>query len=72
MNITRGKILQELLDEGLVNLNPLQFLRIEKHYVKTGRLKPARRNGGNWRVYTPEEAKVVKAAMWEYYGGKSV
>lgn len=70
-NITRGVILQELKSEGLEKITPLQFLRIEKKAIDKGTLTPATRNGGNWRIYTPEQKALVKKIMWEYYGGKS-
>lgn len=70
MNITRGKIIGELQAEGLTNLTPLQFLRIEKKFIIKGKIKAARRTGGNWRVYTRDEADLVKKLLWEYYGGR--
>jgi hypothetical protein len=70
LQITRGKIIEELHTEGLTNLTPLQFLRIEKKFIKKRKINPARRTGGNWRVYTREEADLVKKLLWEYYGGR--
>jgi len=65
--ITRGKILQELLDEGLTNFSFSQLHRFEKRGV----IPPARRMGGSWRVYTRGEANEVKKIVWDWYGGKA-
>lgn len=64
--ITRGRILQELIDEGLTNLSFSQIHRFEKR----GILPVARKTGGGWRVYSREEADKVKNIIWEWYGGE--
>ncbi len=69
-NITRGKILEELVGEGLTKLSPLQFLRVEKKMIAQGIIPAPRRNGGGWRIYTRDEANLVKEKIWDYYGGK--
>ena len=64
--ITRGKILKELLNEGLTNFSFSQLHRFEKK----GIIPIARRTGGSWRVYSREEADIVKKIIWDWYGGK--
>ena len=63
--ITRGKILAELLDEGLTNFSFSQLHRFEKK----GIIPVARRTGGSWRVYSRKEADKVKELVWKWYGG---
>lgn len=64
--ITRGKIIQELFDEGLTNFSFSQLHRMEKR----GFVPPARKGGGGWRIYSREEADKIKRIVWEYYGGE--
>ncbi len=64
--ITRGKIIQELFDEGLTNFSFSQLHRMEKR----GFVPPARKGGGGWRIYSRQEADKVKKIVWEYYGGE--
>ena len=65
--ITRGKILQELFDEGLTNFSFSQLHRFENK----GTIPAARRMGGSWRVYSRGEADKVKEIVWKWYGGKA-
>ena len=64
--ITRGKILEELKEEGLERLSFSQLHRFEK----SGIIPIARRMGGKWRIYSREEAEKVKSIIWNHYGGK--
>ncbi len=64
--ITRGKILEELKEEGLERFSFSQLHRFEKNGV----IPKARRMGGKWRIYSRDEAERVKSLIWNHYGGR--
>jgi hypothetical protein len=63
--ITVGSILRDLEESGL-KIPRATFYNLEecKAFPNFNR-----RTTGNWRVFTDDEAKIVKGAIWKNYKG---
>ncbi len=60
--ITVGKILDSLRDEG-IRISRLTFRKLEKESLFL-----SKRTAGKWRVYSPEEARLIIKLIKENYG----
>ena len=62
---TIGKILQDLEESGL-SIPRATFYNLEERGTFP---QFNRRTSGNWRVFTDDEMRIIKGAIWKNYKG---